>query len=209
MNERIRAWIRRAGPMFEPPRLIGLYHLLSQVLAYDVVGEVVELGCHAGQSAVLLREILDHHRSEKLLHVYDSFQGLPPPQIEDAGARFVGGDMRATEDELLQKFVDLDLTPPLVHAGWFSDTLPAELPAQICFAQLDCDFYASVTASLTAVYPRLTRGGIMVIDDYGWEGLPGATRAVDDFVATTPETLNDLGLAPQFDAPHAYIRKTH
>ncbi len=77
MNARIRKWMARPGPMMDVCRLMDIYHLVSQTLVFGVDGDVVELGAHEGQCAILLRETMDHHRSRKELHVYDSFRGLP------------------------------------------------------------------------------------------------------------------------------------
>ena len=192
MNERIRSWIARPGPMFDFPRLIGLYHLLSQVLAFDVAGEIVELGCHEGQSAVLFRETMDFHRSRKELHLYDSFQGLPEAHEQDVGAWFRPGELRATHSTLSHHFAHHGLEAPIVHPGWFCNTLPAELPDCICFAHVDCDFYASILLSLVSVYDRLANNAIVVIDDYDWEGLPGVKRVVDDFLRDKPEKMCTL-----------------
>jgi len=193
--------------MVDFPRMIGLYHLLSQVLAFDIEGEVVELGCHEGQSAVLFRETMDFHRSRKDLHLYDSFQGLPEAQEQDEGGWFRLGDLRANQSKLLHHFIEHGLEAPIVHPGWFCNTLPAELPDRICLAHVDCDFYTSILMSLESVYDRLARNAIVVIDDYDWEGLPGVKRAVDNFLRDKTEELCNLRILPHFDAPHAFFRR--
>ena len=56
---------------------------------------------------------------------------------------------------------------------------------RLCFAHLDVDLYRSVTDCLTFIWPRLAVGGVIVIDDYGFESCPGAKSAVDEFFAGT------------------------
>ena len=194
--------------MMNTARMVDIYHLLAQVLVFDVPGEVVEFGCHKGQSAILIREIMNHYTSEKELHVYDSFLGLPQRHENDAGAVFLPGALQASRLELLNNFSDMDLEPPVVHEGWFEDTLPDELPERICFAHVDADFYTSILHGLESVYPRLSRAAIVIIDDYDWEGLPGANRAVDDFLRTKPERICPMRLGTLFDATHAFFRRT-
>jgi O-methyltransferase len=74
------------------------------------------------------------------------------------------------------------LPQPIVHRGWFSETLPTGLPASISFAHLDGDLYDSILTSLRHVYPRLAPGAVCLVDDYcdeavhpdGWNHLRGA-----------------------------------
>jgi len=207
MNERIREWIVRPGTMMNACRMMDIYHLLSQVLVFDVVGDVVELGAHEGQSAILMREILNDQFSRKKLHVYDSFCGLPEIHEKDGEAYLVPGDLKTTEDALLNNFSERGLEPPVIHSGWFRDTLPEELPERICFAHVDSDFYSSVIEGLEAVYPRLAGNAIVVVDDYDWEGLPGVKIAVDEFLRGKPEKICPMRIKPDFDAHHAFFRR--
>jgi hypothetical protein len=64
--------------------------------------------------------------------------------------------------------------------GKVEETLPAHAPDRISLLRLDTDWYESTYHELTHLYPRLTVGGVLIIDDYGhWAG---ARRAVDDFI---------------------------
>lgn len=207
MNERIRNRIIQPGTMLNVCRMIDIYHLLSQVVVFGVEGSVVELGAHEGQSAILIQEIIDYHRTNKEFHVYDSFSGLPELHEYDAGGYLLPGELSTSEAVFLHNFAQQDLKPPIVHPGWFHDTLPAELPPKICFAHIDCDFYTSVVEGLEAVYPRLADNAIVVIDDYDWEGLPGVKIAVDNFLQAKPEKICPLNIPPVFDAPHAFFRR--
>ncbi len=66
--------------------------------------------------------------------------------------------------------------------GKVEDTIPSAAPEQIAILRLDTDWYASTRHELEHLYPRLARGGVLIIDDYGhWEG---ARRAVDEYFAT-------------------------
>ncbi len=66
----------RSGISTSIEQRINMYHLVSQVLTYEVYGDLVEVGCNEGQSAVLMKKVIDSHGSHKRLHVYDSFEGL-------------------------------------------------------------------------------------------------------------------------------------
>jgi len=63
--------------------------------------------------------------------------------------------------------------------GKVEDTLPAEAPAQIAVLRLDTDWYESTRHELVHLYPRLSPGGVLIIDDYGY--WTGARKAVDEY----------------------------
>jgi hypothetical protein len=65
--------------------------------------------------------------------------------------------------------------------GMVEDTLPEKAPEQIALLRLDTDWYESTRHELIHLFPRLSRGGVLIIDDYGdWEG---ARKAVDEYIA--------------------------
>lgn len=70
--------VSTSGVMTNIEQRINMYHLVSQVLAYGVEGDFVELGCNTGASSVLITKLLQAYNSDKKLAVYDSFEGLPP-----------------------------------------------------------------------------------------------------------------------------------
>jgi len=199
------------GGMVTVEQAVNIYHLLSQVLVMDVPGDVVELGCHAGTTAIVLRKTLDQLGADRRLHVYDSFEGLPAKSPEDGVTRFEPGDCRTTEEALVENFQRAGAELPVVHRGWFEDTLPRELPREICFAHVDGDFYRSVRESLEQLYPRLARDAIVVVDDYCDPArhdvnniLPGVKTACDEFLQDKPEQMTVLVAGA---GAHAFFRK--
>lgn len=199
------------GLMTNVEQRMNMFHLLSQVLVYGVPGDIVELGCHAGQSAVLMQKVIGHYGPERKLHVYDSFEGLPEKSSEDGDTPFSGGQLQTSTEKLLANFDRYELKHPVVHAGWFDRTLPTGLPDKIAFAHLDGDFYDSIRVSLENVYPRLSPGAICLVDDYydpdlvnDSDYLPGVKKACDEFLADKPESVSVLYAK---DFPHGFFRK--
>jgi O-methyltransferase len=200
-----------SGRMTNVEQRMNMFHLVDQVLAYGVDGEFVELGCNSGQSSVLIAKIMQHYKSDKKLYVYDSFEGLPPLNSID-GTAYHQGQLKTTEDVLRYNFKKYDLPLPEIHRGWFSDTLPNGLPSKIAFAYLDGDLYDSILISLEHVYPRLTKGAICLIDDYGdpsinpggWNKLPGVKKACDEYLADKQEKVSLLYAG---DYTHGFFRK--
>jgi O-methyltransferase len=220
-------------------RLVNIYHLLSQILVFKVPGAIIELGCNEGKTSLFLRMIIDHFAPDRELHVYDSFQGLPQKSqydhlaedtalvtkqkfAEDAARSglnmsydetLTAGGLKAIQQQLEDNFQRWKLTPPIIHAGWFENTLPYYLPQSIAFAYLDSDFYDSILVSLEHIYPRLSPNAIVIVDDYcdseknphAWSGLPGVKKACDFFLLEKPEKM--YVLVGSDDLTIGYFRK--
>src|ERR1700690_174795 len=67
-----------SGVMTNIEQRMNMYHFVSQVLAYGVKGDFVELGCNTGDSSVLITKLLQAYNSDKKFAVYDSFEGFHP-----------------------------------------------------------------------------------------------------------------------------------
>jgi O-methyltransferase len=188
-------------------RLVSIYHQLSAALEGGIPGAVVELGCYRGVTTQFMRRVLDAYEPDRELHVFDTFAGLPSPGASDGMLR--RGDLQAGVEEVLSGFRRVNLKLPIFHPGYFSQTLASQCPEPVCFAYIDADLESSTREALEGVYPRVTRGGVIMIDDYCdpkrsprcWTGLPGVRAAVDGFFADKPERVvclpatSDLSLA--------------
>jgi O-methyltransferase len=198
------------GHMTSIEQAINIYHLLHHCIVFGIEGDVVELGCHEGVTSLLLQMTMAETPSDKTLHVYDSFEGLPEPHTND-GKRFKKGQLATTQEAFEANFKRYKLDLPVIQKGWFADTLPTKLPGKICFAHLDGDFYKSILESLKHVYPRMASGGVIVIDDYFDPKilnvnpiLPGVKKACDEFFSDKPEKVQTMLAGYEC---HGYIRK--
>ena len=170
-----------------PSELDVVWRELEKVLDAGVPGDIVEFGCYIGTTSLFIRRLLNEkgQSDKRAFHAYDSFQGLPPKSPQDqsvAGDQFQGGVLSISKKEFLRQFRSANLAPPVVHKSWFSQLTGEDVPEQIAFAFLDGDFYDSIMDSLKLVWPRMAKGGTILVDDYGREALPGAERAVRDFL---------------------------
>jgi O-methyltransferase len=116
----------------------------------------------------------------------DSFQGLPYPDSErypqDAGDLHSGYDFLAvSREEVQENFRRYELLDDQVRflKGWFRDTLPTAPVERIAVLRLDGDMYESTWEALTSLYPKLSVGGYVIIDDYN--AVRGCRQAVDDY----------------------------
>lgn len=184
------------GYMTSVEQRMNIYHLVSQVLAYGVEGDLIEVGTFTGQNATLIARIVAGEGHGQKVHVYDSF-----------GPAWNAPDPRQT---LERNFRVAGVPLPEIHQGLFEETLPGQLPEKIAFANFDVGFggheaRAEVHAALLVqvlghVYPRMSRGAIGSLIDYWDPELHtnevhenwGVTRACERFFTDKPERVQVL-----------------
>ena len=155
----------------------------QNVVENNVPGDVVEFGCYVGTTSVYLAKLLEG--TGRQLYLYDSFEGLPDKVAKDqspVGLQFKAGELLATKRQLVTNLKRANVTMPMIKKGWFSQLTDADVPNTISFAFLDGDYYHSVLDPLKLIWPRLAPGAVIVVDDYANEALPGAGRAVDEWL---------------------------
>jgi len=165
---------------------------LESILNRNISGDVVELGCYKGLTSLKIQQLLSSHGSSKRLFLYDSFAGLPNKTTQDespVGVQFKAGELPAAKREVVNLFKRSGLSMPVIKKAWFYDLSPADLPDKISLAFLDGDFYESVMDSLRLVWPKLSDCAVVIVDDYQNEALPGAQKAVDEWLKTHPARL--------------------
>ena len=146
-------------------------------------GDFIECGVYKGGTARLLAENLRQLGSNKHLHLFDTFAGMPPTGSEDFHS---AGDFADTSLEQVRRYIGY---PEFVHfyPGKIPDTFLSSRPVKFAFAHIDVDIYQAVLDCCKYIYPRLSPGGVMVFDDYGFASCPGARKAIDEFFADKPE----------------------
>ncbi len=164
--DELHAWLlSEHGETVDPDRLYHVRAEIERIVAEGVSGPVVELGCFRGAMTLWMRAILDSLGDHRAIHVYDSFEGLPDTTEEDEIVMPTGA-MSATQDDVLATLAHWHREPPVLHPGWFEDTLATRLPETIAFGYLDGDLYGSTVVSLAECVPRLAPGGSLLLDDY-------------------------------------------
>lgn len=192
----------QVNDQFSSTELAVLLRELRTVLASGVVGDIVELGCYKGLTSIEIQRILASAHPARRLWLYDSFAGLPPKVVQDqspAGMQFKKGELPANKLEVINIFRKSGLPMPVIKKAWFGNLTPQDLPDKIALAFLDGDFYESIMDSLKLVWPKLTKGAVVLVDDYQNAALPGTQKAVDDWLKTHSAKL-------QVEASLAVIR---
>lgn len=180
-------WPRVAHTMVGSKRLDNVQHCVETVLQAGVPGDLIETGVWRGGCTILMRAILKAHGdASRTVWVADSFEGLPPPDADrfpaDRGDTHHALDyLRVSEDEVREAFRRYGLLDDRVRflKGWFRDTLPAAPIERLAVLRLDGDMYGSTIEAFDALYPRLSPGGFVIVDDYG--AIPACRQATDDY----------------------------
>jgi O-methyltransferase len=183
-----RDWPPDAETMVGMRRLDNLQEIVTRVLRDGVPGDLIETGVWRGGCTIFMRAILAAFGDDsRTVWVADSFQGLPPPRPEtfpeDADDTLWRESRLAIGLQTVQdNFAKYGLLDDRVRflPGWFSDTLPEAPIERLAVMRLDGDMYESTITALESLYPRLSAGGFVIIDDYA---LLPCRKAVHDFRA--------------------------
>ncbi len=179
------AYYRRfmdAGNWHSLDRKYTLNQLLK--LALPLAGDMAECGAYKGMSAYLMCQALQS--TGRLVHLFDSFEGLPAPSKWD-GDYWTSGALRIPESTLRETLKEFDNYR--VYAGWIPERFAEAQERHFCFIHIDVDLYQPTLDSLEFFYPRMCTGGIILMDDYGFTTCPGAKRAADGFFTDKTEPI--------------------
>jgi hypothetical protein len=182
-----RDWPSAAHTMIGMERLKNVRSCVERALDASVAGDFVETGVWRGGASIMMRAVLAARGvTDRVVWVADSFQGLPPPDV--AGYPQDTGDELYTYEELAipldvvqSNFAAYDLLDDQVAflPGWFRDTLPSAPIERIAVLRLDGDMYESTMIALQSLYPKLSTGGFLIVDDFG--AIPTCAEAVHDY----------------------------
>lgn len=185
-------------------RMFALWLAVRYITAANIPGDVVECGVWQGGSSMLAAAALRHN--PRTLWLYDTFEGMPAPSDKDrnwtgetAADRLAAQDRTEGPDWAYATLADVQANMrstgyPAEHIrfveGMVEDTIPAQLPETIALLRLDTDWYESTRHELEQCWPRLSPGGVLIVDDYGhWQG---ARQATDEYFAGKPVLLNRI-----------------
>jgi O-methyltransferase len=190
----LRAWlIEYHDTTVDDCRLDIVTRQLATAARHNTPGAIVDLGCYGGAIAMWIRATLDDvGLVNRAVHVFDSFQGMPPPGRHDAAAMRRGGSYGEL-DELVSAHRAWGLRAPVIHPGLFSDTLPTQMPQPVSFAYIDATLYQATLTGLASCVPNLSRGAALVVDGYADLDTArsprvtptGARRACDEYFGTS------------------------
>lgn len=213
-------------PRFNLARFLSHYEIFKEVVS--VPGVIVDLGVYRGASTFTwakLCEIFCATDARKKIYGFDTFSGFPALSAEDGpvdtkqdvqvGGYFGGGAM---ESELLMAREAMDHDRHLKHVsriefikGDVQQTIPSFVQAKgnglrIALLNLDVDLYLPTKVALEHFVPLMTRGGIIILDEYAVDTFGGESKAVDEYFIKTFGRRPSLSKFSWHSNPSAYIR---
>ncbi|WP_343996931.1 TylF/MycF family methyltransferase [Nocardioides dubius] len=183
-------WPSRAESMIGLRRMDNIQHCVETVIADDVPGDLIETGVWRGGACIFMRSILKAHGvTDRKVWVADSFEGLPKPNAAvyaaDAGdTHHLWDGLAVGVQQVRHNFERYGLLDDQVEflVGWFKDTLPVAPLDKLAVARLDGDMYESTIQAIEVLYPKLSSGGFLIIDDFGSHASQ-AGQAIHDYRA--------------------------
>jgi O-methyltransferase len=203
---------RNAGIDWPPPpqaetmvgleRMDNVHRCIADVLTQGVPGDFMECGVWRGGVAIFMRGALKAYGdASRVVWAADSFAGLPPPDEDqfppDAdNVLWRYDELAVSLEEVKRAFERYGLLDDRVRflPGWFRDTLPKAPVDRLAILRLDGDMYESTMVALRSLWPKVSVGGYVIVDDYQPKH-PGCVAAVDEFLAEhgPGETLQPAG----------------
>jgi hypothetical protein len=188
----------RPYTMTSAERIFSLCEAVKYVQDKNIEGDIVECGVWKGGSMMAVAEtLLRAGDTSRSLYLFDTFEGMPPPTENDvdidgvtAGSLLDRSDKesdesvwcRATLDVVKKALGSTGYPSEKIHfiKGMVEKNIPHFAPEKIALLRLDTDWYESTKHEIEHLFPRLSRGGVLIIDDYGhWQG---ARKAVDEYL---------------------------
>lgn len=183
--------------MTSSERVFALCEAVKYIEEKSIEGDIVECGVWKGGSMMAAAEtLLRAGNSSRNLYLFDTFEGMSPPTDKDVDIAGVAADslLERTDkmkDESVWCCASLEIVKRAVNSvgypsdnihfvkGMVEQTIPLNAPDKIALLRLDTDWYESTKHEMEHLFPRLAKGGVLIIDDYGhWQG---ARKAVDEY----------------------------
>jgi O-methyltransferase len=191
--------IERVTPytMTSPARLADTCGAVEYIVDNAIPGDIVECGVWRGGSMMAIALTLQRREAaDRDLYLFDTFAGMPEPTDADVSREgFLARDIwtrTQDQDRNIWAYASLeDVETSLRDTGYererihfvkglVEETVPDQAPSQISLVRLDTDWYESTKHELVHLFPRLSVGGVLILDDYGYWA--GARRATDEYL---------------------------
>ena len=168
--------LAKSATLVSADRCWVLYSLCRQALFVE--GDIWECGVYKGGTAAMLAQVVHDSSSAKRLHLFDTFGGMP--ETDHAIDLHRKGDFSDTTLDAVRNYVK-HVNVTVYHPGFIPDTFQGLENSRIAFAHIDVDIRQSVADCCDFIFPRLSAGGFLVFDDYGFPSCFGAKQAVDAY----------------------------
>ena len=173
-------------------RLASLRLIASEINEQNLDGEVAELGVYKGKFASEINKLFPN----KKLYLFDTFEGFCREdldiEISQGYSRAKEGDFSDTNVELVKNKLPYKEKAQFIK-GHFPESIKEDLPS-FCFVSLDTDLYKPTYEGLKIFYPKLVKGGMIIVHDYNSSRFPGVKDAVKEYCSE-----NNIFIVPLCD----------
>jgi O-methyltransferase len=191
--------------------IYNTYNLVQEVLKKGIEGDFAECGIGAGSQIMAMKTALEHN-PEKIIYAFDSFQGIPMAGEHDDLQPGIGQIVHNKYSPLHERLISSGISSHSMEnvkenfnecgvsldnvkfiKGWFQDIVPpfSHQIDRLSFLRLDGDLYESAIICLEYLYPKLSKGGVCIVDDWALDGTKKAIK--DYFKGDIPELLTVEG----------------
>lgn len=161
-------------------RCFELWNLVRQAVVLP--GNILEVGVWRGGTGAIITASAEKYSIGKKVFLADTFSGVVKASEKDAS--YAGGEHSDTSAKIVKDLIksfDFKKTAVDIKVGIFPDSFADEMDEQrFCFVHIDVDVYQSAKDILEYALPRLSAGGIIVFDDYGFSTCDGIAKLVDE-----------------------------
>lgn len=141
----------------------------------NIPGDFVECGVYLGFSMSVVAEYLDFSKVRKKMYLYDTYEGIPDEYNSEQRSNKVYKSNPKIYEQVVQKFSKYKNVIPI--KGIVPDSFKTKCPRKISFLHIDMNSSRSEIAALEHLFDKVTKGGIIVFDDFGWMGYDRQTVA--------------------------------
>lgn len=168
----------------------AVFSAVKLIITNGIPGDIVECGVWKGGSMMMAALALRYFGDEsRTLWLYDTFEGMPEPGMIDydmyerpAAKQWHKGWCAAPLQGVIENMTGTRYPSDKVMyvTGLVQETIPRHIPDSIALLRLDTDWYESTRHEMEHLYPLLSPGGVLIVDDYGhWKG---SKQAVDEYL---------------------------
>lgn len=187
----------RSHTLTTKERMYALYKAVQYVIGAGIPGDFVECGVWAGGSSmVIAMTLVSLNVTDRELYLYDTFSGMTEQTKEDFHVEnkdIKEYDPSCVPIDRVKKNMESTVysTDHIIYVkGKVEDTIPGQIPKGIALLRLDTDWYESTRHELVHLFPLVSHGGVVIVDDYGaWAG---SKKAVDEYFSQSPILLNRI-----------------
>jgi O-methyltransferase len=181
-DERFMAAYRKAAQTDQERSLVWRLHTLTWAAGHCAAleGDFVECGVYRGFSSAVIIDYLKFQDLERRFYLYDTFSGIPEAYREGSSAPEGGYEEEGLHEKVRGRFAAYPNVQ--VVQGVVPDCFDQICPERIAYLHLDLNSHQAELGALEVMFDRVTPGGMIVLDDYGWQWYRAQKEAEDAFM---------------------------